>query len=370
MAEPLTVECPGCFQQRQGEGVACPRCGYNADAPRSLSLLPVQTQLKRYVIGEKLGQGGFGVTYRGFDLKLRMKVAIKEYYPSNFVGRSGDRKTLVLLAPENDELFKYGLKAFINEAHTLAQLQHSNLVRVLNLFEMNGTAYLVMDYYEGETLHDHLARQPGHRLPWRRAIQLLLPVLDGLQEVHRNGFMHRDVKPRNLYLTKRDQLILLDFGAARQVVSDRTRSLAIYTSGYAAYEQQVQGEQGPWTDVYGAAATLYGLLTGQVPLDVMKRQQSAVMKPARHFTADLPPALDNVLGRALVVDPKKRLQTITEFEQQLRSVLKQEELLPPPPLRSSGKPRIWAATMAGAFMLALLAAGLFGVFGPFTTQTV
>jgi serine/threonine protein kinase len=140
----------------------------------------------------------------------------------------------VLLSRENGELFNYGLKAFISEARTLAQLQHPNVVRVLNLFAMNGTAYLVMDYYEGETLHDYLARQPGRKLPWRPALDLLLPVLDGLQTVHDQGFMHRDVKPHNLYRTHQGQTILLDFGAAQQVVSDHSRSLAVYTSGYAA----------------------------------------------------------------------------------------------------------------------------------------
>ena len=167
MAEPSTVECPGCFQQKASEVVVCPRCGHNPGVPHPQSMfLSVQTQLRRYVIGEKLGQGGFGITYRGFDLKLRMQVAIKEYYPSELVSRSVDRKTVMLNSPENDKLFQYGLKAFVNEAHTLAnlaQLQHPNLVRVLNLFEMNGTAYLVMDYYEGETLHDHLARQPDKK---------------------------------------------------------------------------------------------------------------------------------------------------------------------------------------------------------------
>jgi len=222
MAAPSTPLCPGCFQPREeGETPTCPRCGYNPHAPRSLSLLPVGTQLEQYVIGERLGQGGFGITYRGFDLKLHMKVAIKEYYPSDFVGRSGDQKTLVLLSRETSELFNYGLKAFISEARTLAQLQHPNVVRVLNLFAMNGTAYLVMDYYEGETLHDYLARQPSRKLPWRSALDLLLPVLDGLQTVHNQGFMHRDVKPRNLYRTHQGQTILLDFGAARQVVSDQ-----------------------------------------------------------------------------------------------------------------------------------------------------
>ncbi|QQS54498.1 MAG: serine/threonine protein kinase [Candidatus Competibacteraceae bacterium] len=250
----------------------------------------MQTQLRRYVIGEKLGQGGFGITYRGFDLKLKMEVAIKEYFPSDFANRADDRKTLVLLSPENTELFDYGLRASTEEAHTLAKLQHPNLVRVLNLFEMNATAYLVMDYYEGETLHDYLVRQPGRKLPWREAIQVLLPVLDGLQAVHDQGFLHRDIKPRNLYRTHQGQIILLDFGAARQVVSDRGHSIAIYTNGYAAYEQHTQGEQGPWTDVYGAAATLYFLLTGQTPPAADARAMDDALKPPRHHVPELPPA--------------------------------------------------------------------------------
>ncbi|MBL8252248.1 MAG: SUMF1/EgtB/PvdO family nonheme iron enzyme, partial [Candidatus Competibacter sp.] len=206
--------------------------------------------------------------------------------------------------------------------------------------------------------------QPDKKLPWQQAVNLLLPVLDGLREVHRNGFMHRDVKPRNLYLTQRGQLVLLDFGAARQVVSDRTRSLAIYSSGYAAYEQHVQGEQGPWTDVYGAAATLYFALTGHVPPPAPDRMKKDPRKPARHFSPGLPPALDNVLNRALMVEPKKRLQTIEEFEQQLRAVLKQEDKPRSEPSREvkPGSFRLWA--MLGSLLLAILVAGLIGKVFP------
>lgn len=353
MVEPAVVECPGCFQQKGIESAICSRCGYHPDALRSLSLLPVQTQLERYVIGEKLGQGGFGITYRGFDLKLRMRVAIKEYYPSDVVGRSADRKTLV---SENDDLFKHGLNAFVNEAHTLAQLQHPNLVRVLNLFEMNGTAYLVMDYYEGETLYEYLTRQPAGKLPWRRAVNLLLPVLDSLREVHRSGFMHRDIKPRNLYLTHRDQLVLLDFGAARQVVSDRTRSRVMpLTIGYAAYEQFVLGKQGPWTDVYGVAATLYVMLTGQVPLSAQARKQQDSLQPARHFSPDLPEALDNVLYRALAVEPGQRLQSAGEFKQQLEAVLAEETKPLSDAPASSRPPRTLKQPAAIALSLVILA---------------
>ena len=332
--QPVEVTCPGCFHTRTWEAAAaCPICKYRPRADRSGALLPVGTQLKRYVIGEKLGQGGFGITYRGFDLKLHMKVAIKEYYPSDFVGRSTDRQTVVLNAREHEELFGYGLKTFLKEARTLAQIKHPRVVRVLNYFEMNGTAYLAMDYLEGEDLTAYLKRQPDGRLPWRRALALLLPVLDGLRKVHEAGFMHRDLKPGNLYWTD-DGLVLLDFGSARQVTSPHSRSLLIYSAGYAPYEQYLEGNltrQGPWTDVYGAAATLYFMLTAQRPPSALERKQSGLLrqpdllKPVRHWIPDIPEALDAALLRALAVEPEQRLQSMAEFKQQLDAVVVEEE---------------------------------------------
>ena len=333
---PVEVTCPGCFYPRKQDATAaCPICKYWPRADRSGALLPVGTQLKRYVIGEKLGQGGFGITYRGFDLKLQMKVAIKEYYPSDFVGRSTDRKTVVLNSRKHKELFDYGLKTFLKEARTLAQMKHPHLVRVLNCFEMNETAYLVLDYLEGEELTAYLKQQPGGRLPWRQAINLLLPVLDGLQEVHDAGFMHRDLKPGNFFLTGRDRLILLDFGAARQVSSDHASSLLVYSDGYAPYEQYLKDyltRQGPWTDVYGVAATLYFMLTAQRPPSGLDRKQNVLLnkpdllKPARYFVPGLPPAFDSlVLSRALAIEPEQRPRSIEKFKQQLEAVLVAEE---------------------------------------------
>jgi formylglycine-generating enzyme required for sulfatase activity/serine/threonine protein kinase len=326
--------CPGCFHPREWNASAvCPICKYRLNADRSAALLPVGTQLKRYVIGEKLGQGGFGITYRGFDSRLHMKVAIKEYYPSDFVGRSVDQKTVVLNAREDEELFGYGLRTFLKEARTLAQLKHPHLVRVLNYFEMNGTAYLVMDYLEGEDLVTHLKRQPDGRLSWRQAIELVLPVLDGLRKVHEAGFMHRDIKPGNLYRTD-EGLVLLDFGSARQVTGSHTRSLLIYTKGYAAYEQYFADQlsrQGPWTDVYGVAATLYFMLTAQRPPSALDRkqndlrQQPDLLGSVRHFVPDLPAAIDAALAPALAVEPEQRLQSIVEFKQRLEAVLVEEE---------------------------------------------
>jgi len=369
--QPIRTLCPGCFHPRHWDAASeCPICRYRPNAVRSAVLLPVGTPLQRYAIGEKLGQGGFGITYRGLDLQLRMKVAIKEYYPSELVGRSTDRKTVALNAPEHAEIFNYGLATFLKEARTLAQIRHPHVARVLNYFEMNRTAYLVMDYYEGENLSSFLNKQPDGRLPWRTAIAWLLPVLDGLDKIHQAGFMHRDLKPGNLYLTA-DGLILLDFGSARQVTGSHTRSMLVFSEGYAPYEQTLASDlqrQGPWTDVYGAAATLYFMLTGQRPPSGLDRKHHLLdrrvdlLKPARQWTPELPSVLDTVLQQALAVEPEQRLQTVAAFKQRLEAVVVAEErqATPATPATPTRNPGWWTRSWARTATLAMALTGLAG----------
>ncbi len=189
MSTPLAAICPGCFRHKQGEIPVCPHCGYDASTATSPLLLPALTRLnQRYLIGRTLGKpGGFGVTYLGFDLTLQVQVAVKEYCPRDLVGRDTSRRTLAPHSQEDGELFQVGLRAFLDEARTLAKFDHANVARVRDFFEANGTAYLVMDYYEGESLLEYLERHGG-KLPWRSALELMLPILDGLREVHRQGF--------------------------------------------------------------------------------------------------------------------------------------------------------------------------------------
>ena len=324
MATSMAAVCPGCFRHKGGEIAVCPGCGYDAAASRSPLLLPVLTRLnQRYLVGRTLGKpGGFGVTYLGFDVTLRVKVAIKEYCPRELVGRDASRKTLAPHSHEDGELFRFGLQAFLDEARTLAKFDHANVVRVRDFFEANGTAYLVMDYYEGESLLEYLARQGG-TLPWRVALNLMLPVLDGLREVHRHGFLHRDIKPHNIYLTTQGRPILLDFGSARQAMGERSRSLSVVlTEGYAPFEQyHSKGQQGPWTDIYGAAATIYLLLTGQTPPPAPERIRGDDLIPPRQLVPDLPPPLNAALVSALAMDALQRPQTMEQFEEWLHGML-------------------------------------------------
>jgi len=309
--------CPGCLAAK-GRANPCPHCGYDESAPRGQLLLPHRTLLNgQFLVGRVLGKpGGFGITYLGWDQNLETRVAIKEYLPRELA----DRATVAPHTQDEGEQFRYGLEQFLREARTLAQIDHPNIVRVRHFFEANGTAYLVMDYYQGLSLAEHLERQGG-RLPEEQAKQVMLPILDGLRAVHAKGFLHRDIKPQNIYLGRLDsggtRPILLDFGAARQAMGERSRSLSVVVSaGYAPFEQyHRKGNQGPWTDIYSAAAVIYRLVTGETPPEATERRDVDVLKPAAAFGVSR--HLSDALGEALALAPEKRPQTVRGFQARL-----------------------------------------------------
>jgi formylglycine-generating enzyme required for sulfatase activity len=307
--------CPGCFADK-GLVNVCPHCGYDESLKRGPLVLPHRTLLNngQYLIGKVLGKpGGFGITYLALDTKLETRVAIKEYLPRDLAGRDGDHATVSAHSSEDGEFFRYGLTQFLQEARTLARFDHANIVRVRNFFEENGTGYLVMDYYDGITLADYLSQQPQGKLPEKTAVDILMPILDGLREVHAKNFLHRDIKPQNIYLTTGNRAILLDFGAARQAMGERSRSISVVLSeGYAPYEQyHRRGEQGPWTDIYACAAVLYHAVAGQAPPPATER----VSKDELDIGAPgLSASLANALRLGLATDHKNRPQTMIEFQ--------------------------------------------------------
>jgi serine/threonine protein kinase len=240
-----------------------------ADAPQKIEpkTLPVGYQLQCYTIKKVLGQGGFGITYLAQDNTLEREVAIKEFMPRDIAGRGNDY-TVKTLNQELHEKLVWGMERFIREARTLSKFNHNNIVRVYSVFEENNTAYMVMSYEHGISFHEKLLRDG--RPSEEELMNLLHDLFDGLEELHNARFIHRDIKPGNIFIREDGTALLLDFGSARQAIGEETMTLTkVVTPGYAPFEQYYgrSDMQGPWTDIYALGATVFKAITGEPPLD-------------------------------------------------------------------------------------------------------
>jgi len=285
--------------------------------------LPAQYRLHWYVIERVLGQGGFGITYLARDTNLDQSVALKEYLPVEVATRRPDAK-VTSRTDEHEERYRWGLERFIREARTLARFDHPNIVRVLSVFELNNTAYMVMRFEEGETLAAALERR--HALGETDLMRVLLPILDGLELVHHAGFIHRDIKPDNIHIRSDGTPVLLDFGSARHSLGHSRTVTILVAPGYAPFEQYYSsGEnQGPWTDIYSLGATCYRAIAGRAPLDAIARSKGIlgstqeILVPASavgggRYSERLLKAVD----RALSFAEKDRPQSIAEWRKEL-----------------------------------------------------
>lgn len=317
--------CVGCFQERF-EGSPCTLNGFDETEQRPLPFLPLRTELDNFLVGRQLGDpGGFGVTYLGFDRHLRDRVAIKEFFPLHMAGRAVDGLEILAHSTQERKNFLYGVAEFKKEAQVLARFRHPNIVRVRRFLEAYGTAYLVMDYYEGETLAERLDHQGG-RISHGEALALLRPIFDALsREIHPKSYLHRDISPQNLYLARmggQERPLLLDFGAARQKLGDRSQSLSVVLKpGYAPLEQYESSgrNQGPWTDVYACAATLYRAVTGIIPPTAADRALEDPLQAPNELVPDLPRDFSEAIGWGLEMRQDLRPQTIDQFREALES---------------------------------------------------
>jgi len=236
--------------------------------------LAINSLIGRYQITDVLGMGGFGITYKAMDTKLNRFVAIKEYFPAE----SGIRTDSITVNPQQERVDEYqkGLKSFLAEATVLAKFHHPNIIGVMDHFELNNTAYFIMNYEQGQTLSEYLKQQRG--IPSEQALKnIFKPIILGLQHIHAQHYYHRDIKPNNIYLRNQGEAVLIDFGAARQASSAHSRSLTSLVSvGYAPSEQygSDQKKQGAWTDFYAVGATLYRCISGQNPCDAPTRMNA------------------------------------------------------------------------------------------------
>lgn len=229
-------------------------------------------QLLWYRISRVLGRGAFGITYLAEDINLHRPVAIKEFFPSQYCSRVSGSETIQPISEESAEHFKWAMQRFTSEARTLAQLEHPNIVRVINVFADKGTAYMVMNYESGVSFSSLLKKHGS--ISESDLTKITLPLLDGLEKVHASGFIHRDIKPSNIYIRDSGVPVLLDFGSTRQCIKEQTQSLTSMVSpGYAPIEQYTSNgkRQGAWTDIYGLGATLYRAATGRTPPTAVDR---------------------------------------------------------------------------------------------------
>lgn len=276
--------------------------------------LPAGYALQEYRIEKVLGVGGFGLTYLALDGNLNLKVAVKEYLPDDVATRGADQ-SISPRSPDNAEHFGWGKQRFLDESRVVASFRHPNIVRVMRFFEANGTAYMVMEFVEGAALNDWIrTRRP---LAQPQLASIVGPLLDGLEVVHKAGFLHRDIKPGNIYIRDDGTPVLLDFGAARMRTGDLT---TIVSPGFAPFEQyHNKGNQGPWSDLYALGGVLYWMITGNKPHEAAARIKADTM-PSALQSADRAlyrPEFLAAIDWALAPNEDERPQSVAEWRESI-----------------------------------------------------
>lgn len=312
--------CMGCMEEYDDQFDVCPHCGYIKGTPakEAYHIAPGSILEQRYIVGRVLGFGGFGITYIGYDKLLEHKVAIKEYMPSEFSTRMPDQQYVTIYSGEREEQFKTGLQKVLDEAKRLAKFQSEpGIVHIFDCFEANNTAYIIMEYLDGESLKEKLDRDG--KMTVDEAMPVILSVLSALKKVHAVGIIHRDIAPDNIYLLKNGEVKLLDFGAARYATTKHSKSLSVIIKpGYAPEEQyRSRGDQGPWTDVYALSATLYKMITGIRPEDAMERGIKDELKKPSKLGVKIEKSTETAIMNALNIKIEERTQSAEEFETEL-----------------------------------------------------
>ena len=325
-----TRRCYNCMNELVGEAKICPACGFdNSLYVQPDEALPCGTVLReRYMIGRVLGQGGFGLTYIGYDQALGTPVCIKEYFPAGGAMRGQDGSTKVRWsAGSTGTALKEGRETFVEEAKKAARVRSlDSVVSVWDVFHENDTAYIVMEYIKGVTLKDYLKKR-GTVMDTEECLELLLPVIRDLQKVHEKGIVHRDISPDNLMVREDGKILLLDLGAAKDLLKGKEQSsMLVHKKGFSPPEQYTEGTKiGPWTDVYAMCATIYWCMTGKNVPDAMDR----MMGDSPEYPESMPEALKAVLEHGLKVKPSDRIQDMEELERGLEEA--RRAIIPPPP---------------------------------------
>lgn len=317
------VRCYSCMREYEDVYDMCPFCGHTQEEPpKELYFLqPGSVIAERYLVGTSIGSGGFGITYKAWDTVLAKVVAVKEYYPAGLVNRIPGEKRVIIYSGSRERECANGMVRFLEEAQNMAKFNtHPNIINVYDFFQENNTAYIIMEFLDGENYKEYI-KHSGGKVPVEKALEVTEAVLEALKEVHKSGILHRDISPDNIFICRDGAIKLIDFGAARFSSTEdvRTRSV-ILKPGFAPPEQyQTKSRQGPWTDIYAVGATLYRAITGNVPEESVNRVEEDQLTDPKKFCPEITQNLNNVILRAMALLPELRFQTTAEFQDALRS---------------------------------------------------
>ncbi len=312
--------CPNCMQALQGNEDTCPYCGFEIGKyeEKKTCLRPFTVLQNKYMLGRVIGVGGFGITYIGWDLNLQTYIAIKEYFPESLAIRdtSGENGTTQVFPHDaQKDIYDKGLKRYVEEAQNLSKFyQLQGIVSVKDFFYENNTGYIVMEYINGINLKEYL-NNAGGKLPEATVLALMKPVLESLYQMHNSGLVHRDISPDNIMVTGDGKIKLIDFGSARgqSAETDKTYTV-ILKHGYAPPEQYyAKGNQGPWTDIYSLCATMYKMLTGQIPPNSVERMENDEYVAPSAWGVQISPRTEAVLAKGLAVKVPDRYQNIGQL---------------------------------------------------------
>ncbi|MCK5129154.1 MAG: PASTA domain-containing protein, partial [Clostridiales bacterium] len=326
----------------------------------------------RYLVGKVVGFGGFGVTYIGWDLLLQQRIAVKEYFPGDFATRIPGQTDVTAFDGEKGEQYDEGLKRFMTEAQSLAKFAGTpGIVDIFDTFFENKTAYIIMEYLEGQDLKTYL-KEKGGTIDFDDAMRIIAPVLGALKIVHKENLIHRDISPDNIFMTKDDEIKLIDFGAARYATTTHSKSLSVILKpGYAPEEQyRSRGNQGPWSDVYAIGATLYRMLTGIVPEEAMERNVKDTVKDLSKLNSKIPKHAEIAIMNALAVKAEFRTNNIPEFEIELlgegdvtRTIIKKSKV-------DSGRWPLWLKIQVPIAAILLITIPILWLLGIFESEDI
>lgn len=306
--------CVNCFRIVRGGYEVCPYCGFieNGLAGEACQLRPGTILADRYIIGEVIGQGGFGITYKGYDTNLGSVVAVKEFYPSRCVSRAENETRVSVFSGERKQEYGAMLKRFLEEARNAALFwKEPDIVNVLAYFEQNGTAYMIMEYIEGVLLKQRLELEG--RLEPQVACTYMCAILKALSKIHEKGIIHRDISPDNIFLTGENTIKLLDFGTARFQQGESGQNVSVVVKpGYSSPEQyRSKVRQDSRMDIYSAGAVYFRMLTGFRPAEALDRMEKDGVAFTEHM--EINARLKEDILKAMALDPEKRFASADEF---------------------------------------------------------